>query len=96
MPPDRKKPPRTPELGALGRAIEKRRDELGWTQEEVGDPMRRDHGGSGPLERGQGNPTYLTLLRLAAALEVRLSELIAEAEQILDEEDGGLSGAAGI
>lgn len=96
MPPDRKKPPRTPALGALGEAVKQLREDKGLTQEELGERMdNRDHQAPALIERGHRNPTHESLQRLAAALEVRLSEIDALAEQILDEEVGGSSGAAG-
>ncbi len=38
----------------------------------------------GDLVRGQGNPTYTTVLRLCHGLHVRPGELMARADQLLD------------
>lgn len=96
MPPEQKKPPRTPALGALGEAVKRLRKERGFTQEELGERMdNRDHQAPALIERGHRNPTHETLQILATALGVRLSEIDALAEQILDEE-GSSSGAAGV
>lgn len=38
----------------------------------------------GDLVRGQGNPTYTTVLKLCRGLQVRPSELMARADRLLD------------
>jgi DNA-binding phage protein len=43
----------------------------------------------GDLVRGQGNPTYTTILKLCRGLHVRPGELMARADQLLDERWGG-------
>jgi len=83
----RKKPPRSPELAALGEAVERLRARRNLTQEQVGDPFSLDHQVSGPIERGQSNPTYLTLVRLAKALKTTPGEIVALADQILAEKE---------
>jgi transcriptional regulator with XRE-family HTH domain len=85
MPPARKKPPRGPELAALGKAFEQLRKERGWTQEKVGSPNYRDHKLVGEVERGQRDTKFLTLMRLAKTYGIPLSEVIARTERILDE-----------
>jgi transcriptional regulator with XRE-family HTH domain len=87
MPRARKKPPLSPAQGALGAAVERLRKERGFTQEELGALVYRDHQAAGPIERGQANPTYLTLRRLAEALGTRPGKLLGLADEILDEED---------
>jgi transcriptional regulator with XRE-family HTH domain len=89
MPPARKKPPLAPELAALGQAFEQLRREKGLTQEAVGDSDRTDHKRAGALERGQRNSQYLTLIRLAEALETPLSEIVDRAERILEQRRAG-------
>jgi transcriptional regulator with XRE-family HTH domain len=81
MPRRREKPPRTPELGALGLAVETVRLKRGDTQESVGAKKHADHKLAGPIERGQSNPSYLTLVRLADALDSSLEEIVALAER---------------
>jgi transcriptional regulator with XRE-family HTH domain len=94
MPRDQEKPPRTAKLWALGRAVKRMRTERGLTQEALGERMeRRDHQAPALIERGQRNPTYESLQRLAAALEVRLSEIVALADEILEEEESDSSAA---
>jgi transcriptional regulator with XRE-family HTH domain len=84
MPPPRKKPPRGPELAALGEAFEQLRKEKGWTQEKVGSPNYRDHKLAGEVERGRRDAKFLTLMRLARTLGIPLSEVIARTERILE------------
>jgi transcriptional regulator with XRE-family HTH domain len=85
MPPRREKPPRTPELGALGMAVEALRMKLGDTQEGVGAKTFRDHSLTGPIERGQSNPSYLTLVKLADALDSSPGEIVSLADRYLEE-----------
>lgn len=92
MPPARKKPPLTPELAALGKAVERLRKERGLTQEELGSLVFTDHKLAGEIERGQRNPRYLTLLRLAAALQIGPEEIVALAERFRAEADASSAG----
>jgi transcriptional regulator with XRE-family HTH domain len=39
----------------------------------------------GILERGTGNPSYMTLARIASALELRIGELTTLADRVHDE-----------
>jgi transcriptional regulator with XRE-family HTH domain len=67
---------------ALGDAVKARRHELGQTQEAIalgGDLHQR---WVSNLENGWRNPSYASLRRIAAALDLSTSELIARAEQI--------------
>jgi len=66
----------------LGGAVEALRLEVGLTQEELSSRIERDSPAVGSLERGTANPTYSSLLGLAAGLETDLSELIKRAEEI--------------
>jgi transcriptional regulator with XRE-family HTH domain len=83
MPPPRRKPPLTRELGALGEAIEKRRKERGLTQEAVGALLHTDHKLIGEAERGQRNLRYRTLVDLAGVLGISMGKLIARADRNL-------------
>lgn len=84
MPPPRRKPPRTPELAALGKAVEHRRKELGLTLEQLGSRDFSDHKLAGEIERGQRDPHYSTLLRLATALETKPETLLALARRFAE------------
>jgi len=66
---------------ALGAAVKVRREELGLTQEQL--DLRTDlhQRWISNVETGKRNPSYASLRRLAAGLELTTSELIARAEQ---------------
>jgi transcriptional regulator with XRE-family HTH domain len=83
MPPRRQAKPRSPQHAALGRALEELRREAGLTQEELADRMDSEFQPIGKLERGLSNPTFSSLLRIAAALGVDLSELVKRFERVL-------------
>lgn len=85
MPRPREKPPRTPELGALGLAVEKLREERGDTQEGVGEKSFSDHQFTGPIERGQSNPTFMKLVKVAEALGSSPGEIVSLADRYLEE-----------
>jgi transcriptional regulator with XRE-family HTH domain len=67
---------------ALGLAVKARREELGLTQEQV--YLRTDiqQRYLSNVENGKRNPSYASLRRLAAGLDLSASELIARAEQL--------------
>jgi transcriptional regulator with XRE-family HTH domain len=74
--------PRTEPQPGLGRAIRRLRTERGLSQEEIGlragiHPTWISH-----LESGRNNPAWGSVRRLAGALEVKLSELAALAEEL--------------
>jgi transcriptional regulator with XRE-family HTH domain len=63
-------------LVALGAALRKRRRDLGISQEDLALRAEIDRAYVGGLERGEHNPTLVTLERLSAALDVRMSALL--------------------
>jgi transcriptional regulator with XRE-family HTH domain len=70
-------------LQALGDAIRARRGEIdGLSQEGLADLAGMHRTYVSEIERGLRNPSYRNLVKLAAALEVSLSELAARAEQL--------------
>jgi transcriptional regulator with XRE-family HTH domain len=71
--------PRSPQHLALGDAIRARRSELGLSQEQLAHAADVDRTYVGGIERGERNPALQNLLRIAAALEIELSELLASA-----------------
>jgi transcriptional regulator with XRE-family HTH domain len=85
MPRPRQKPPLTPELGALGLAVETLREARGDTQESVGEKEFSDHQLTGPIERGHRNPTFMTLVRVASALNSSPAEIVSLADRYLKE-----------
>jgi transcriptional regulator with XRE-family HTH domain len=71
-------------LTALGEAIRARRAEIGGlSQEGLADLAGMHRTYVSEIERGLRNPSYRNLFKLAAALEIPLSELIARAERIV-------------
>jgi transcriptional regulator with XRE-family HTH domain len=67
---------------ALGLAVAQRREELGLTQEQLANNSDLHQRWISNVETGLRNPSYRSLRRLAAGLELSASELIARAEEI--------------
>jgi transcriptional regulator with XRE-family HTH domain len=67
---------------ALGQAVKARRHELGITQETLANDTDLHQRWISNVENGKRNPSYASLRRLAAGLDLSASELIARAEQI--------------
>ncbi|MGD0453440.1 MAG: helix-turn-helix transcriptional regulator [Solirubrobacteraceae bacterium] len=67
---------------ALGEAVAARRQELGLTQEALSLRAELHQRWISNVETGKRNPSYASLRRLAAGLELSASELLARAEQI--------------
>jgi transcriptional regulator with XRE-family HTH domain len=67
---------------ALGLAVKARRQELGITQEALANDSELHQRWISNVENGKRNPSYASLRRLAAGLELSASELIARAESI--------------
>lgn len=67
---------------ALGRAIHSLRVQRGMSQEELA--LRADLARKTvyQMEGGLGNPRYASLLRISAALDVRVGELTAQADAL--------------
>ncbi len=82
--------PRSLEHAALGGAIRELRRDAGISQERLADRSGLHRTYVGGIERGERNVSFGNLLRLASALEVRLSELSAryEAHAAVIGEDG--------
>jgi transcriptional regulator with XRE-family HTH domain len=67
------------QLAQLGEVIRQRRLKLGLSQEALADASGIDRSHMGKIERGERNVTFLNILRIARALDARLSAVIAEA-----------------
>jgi transcriptional regulator with XRE-family HTH domain len=67
---------------ALGQAVKHRREELGLTQEQLDNNTDLHQRWISNVENGKRNPSYGSLRRLAAGLDLSASELLARAEQI--------------
>ncbi len=66
---------------ALGRAVRTFRVERGFSQEDLAHRSGMHRTYLGGIERGERNVSYANLKRLALALEVPASQLLAVAEQ---------------
>jgi transcriptional regulator with XRE-family HTH domain len=85
MPRKRKSKPRSPDHAALGQAIELFiAENAQMTQETVAMDGGLTAKQVGDLVRGQGNPTYETILKLCQGLHVRSGKLMARADELLD------------
>jgi transcriptional regulator with XRE-family HTH domain len=83
MPAQRKSKPRTPDHAALAQAIELLiAEDAQMSQESVAYESGLNIKQVNALVRGQGNPTYTTLLRLCEGLHVRLGELMTRADTL--------------
>jgi transcriptional regulator with XRE-family HTH domain len=67
---------------ALGLAVKARREELSLTQEQLANDSDLHQRWISNVETGKRNPSYASLIRLAAGLDLSASELIALAEQM--------------
>jgi transcriptional regulator with XRE-family HTH domain len=67
---------------ALGLAVKARRQELKITQEQLANDTDLHQRWISNVETGKRNPSYASLRRLAAGLDLSASELIARAEAI--------------
>jgi transcriptional regulator with XRE-family HTH domain len=67
---------------ALGVAVKARREELKLTQEQLANDTDLHQRWLSNVETGKRNPSYGSLRRLAAGLDLSTSELLARAEQI--------------
>jgi transcriptional regulator with XRE-family HTH domain len=72
---------------ALGLAVKHRREELRLTQEQIANDTDLHQRWISNVETGKRNPSYGSLRRLAAGLDLTASELLSRAERI---EAGGI------
>jgi transcriptional regulator with XRE-family HTH domain len=82
VPPQRRKPPRSPEHAALGEAVRTLRSKSGLSQEQLAEGAGTDLTQVGGIERGVRNPSYTTLLRLAGALGTSVGKLTSLADEL--------------
>lgn len=66
-------------LVVLGEAVRARRKVLAMSQEALADHAGIDRSHMGKIERGERNVTLLNLVRIAEALDFKLSEMLANA-----------------
>jgi transcriptional regulator with XRE-family HTH domain len=67
---------------ALGQAVKSRRQELGLTQEQLANDTDLHQRWISNVETGKRNPSYSSLRRLAAGLDLAASQLLARAEAL--------------
>lgn len=70
---------------ALGRVIREIRTAKAFTQQDLALEAGLDRTFVGGVERGERSPTYSSLIKIAAALGVCVSEMVGLAEQIPNE-----------
>lgn len=73
----------------FGRVVRDLREERGWSQEQLAEHADLNRGYVGDIERGQAMPSLATLAKLATALGVKPSTLVARFEHA---PDGRLAG----
>jgi len=71
----------------LGRRIRSLRNVKGWTQQELGNQANVNYKFIGEIERGQQNPSFSVLAKIATALEVDLPELLRFEQEISDRKE---------
>lgn len=76
-----RKPAHSERHSAFGHVVRFTRARRGLSQEELGFRARLHRNYVGAIERGEINPTFRVLLKLAAGLSTPLSQLIASAEE---------------
>jgi transcriptional regulator with XRE-family HTH domain len=64
----------------LGLAVRDRRLEVGLSQEELGFASGMHRTYVGGIERGERNPSWMNIVKLAQALDIRPHELVERAE----------------
>ena len=64
------------ELKTLGQTIRLKRENLGLSQNEVAEKAGLDRNYIGMVERGERNPSYLSLIKIAKGLNLTVYQLI--------------------
>ena len=64
------------ELIQLGRIIREKRESRRLTQVELADKSNLDRNYIGMVERGERNPSYLSLLKIAKGMDMPVHQLI--------------------
>jgi transcriptional regulator with XRE-family HTH domain len=68
----------------LGRRIRALRKAKGWTQQKLGNRADIDYKFLSEIERGNMNPSFKILVKIASALEVELPEMLRFDQEIED------------
>ena len=64
------------ELNDLGVIIKAKREKLGLTQVELAELCKVDRNYIGMLERGERNPSYLSLMKIANGMNIKVYDLL--------------------
>ena len=75
------KAPRTVALARFGLNVRQRREFLTFTQEKLAEQAELDPSYISGIERGVRNPSLLSIVRVAKALDTTASELFAGVDQ---------------
>lgn len=67
------------DLGKLGDAIRARRQSIGMSQEALADAAGINRTHMGEVERGKRNISFMGVVKIATAMDVKASEIIADA-----------------
>lgn len=73
---------------SLGRIIRSQRYKIGYSQESFANAAQTHRTYMGAIERGERNVSLHNMVRIANALEMPLSALIAEAEELAESKKG--------
>lgn len=84
----------SPDHRALGRAVRGLREAAGLSQQELAGRCGLHRTYVGGIERGERNVSFTNLLRIARALSVAPSRLLADAEALRAEAEGAAAGTA--
>lgn len=76
-------PARSASAVAFGRAVRELRVERGISQEELGLRSGLSRGFFGKVERGDANPTFETIIKVSAGLELPAADVVARAQRFL-------------
>ena len=68
-------------INSFGQAIRHLREGAGWSQEMLAEKADLNRSYLGEVERGQVIPSLATVAKLAGALDLSLSRLLAHCEQ---------------
>lgn len=71
----------------LGRRIRNLRQAKGWTQQELGEYADMNYKFLGEIERGQQNPSFNVMMKIAKALGVEMAELFRFRHEIINRQE---------
>lgn len=75
---------KTPLLVAFGANVRRRRKAAGFSQEAFGDACSIDRSYMGRIERGEHNPTLISIMKIVQTLNISLSEFFRDIDDNQD------------